>query len=299
MLEFNQRWRVTPPENDESNLRSIPTESIDDFFSWISRITFSIGSENRKEVLEHFKNVFSQASGKPNYESSSVSWAESDLRSLMGDVASENAPVFIDAFWTASQTITDKFSWVDPSKILVPSEDDLNQLLKKFNIGYVIKADSLEIKNDDHKLIQIPETELSLEEETVLKIRKSLDDADKLLLQGNHRAALQEALWLLESVATVFQGHETELHSVEGKYFNKIIKDLKTAYKGQNIEMILKWITNLHGYLSSPTGGGVRHGLDLNKGIEISPNEAKLYCNLIRSYTSFLLSEYKRLAASD
>ena len=52
---------------------------------------------------------------------------------------------------------------------------------------------------------------------------------------------------------------------------------------------------NLHGYLSSPTGGGVRHGVDLNEGLELGIVEARLYCNLIRSYLTFLIAEHERL----
>ena len=58
---------------------------------------------------------------------------------------------------------------------------------------------------------------------------------------------------------------------------------------------MLDGVTSVHGYLSSPTGGGVRHGLDLSKGVELGPNEARLFCNLIRSYLSFLLAEHERL----
>ncbi|KJF76339.1 hypothetical protein UA45_19095 [Morganella morganii] len=32
------------------------------------------------------------------------------------------------------------------------------------------------------------------------------------------------------------------------------MKDLKNANKGKTLEMIIKWIENLYGYLSSPTG---------------------------------------------
>lgn len=32
------------------------------------------------------------------------------------------------------------------------------------------------------------------------------------------------------------------------------------------------------------TGGGVRHGVDLREGVALQINEARLYCNLIRSY---------------
>ena len=40
---------------------------------------------------------------------------------------------------------------------------------------------------------------------------------------------------------------------------------------------------------------GVRHGIDLNDGLELGINEARLYCNLIRSYLTFLISEHERL----
>jgi hypothetical protein len=52
----------------------------------------------------------------------------------------------------------------------------------------------------------------------------------------------------------------------------------------------------LHGYLSSPTGGGVRHGVDLRDGLALHINEARLYCNLIRSYITFLIGEHERLS---
>jgi hypothetical protein len=55
---------------------------------------------------------------------------------------------------------------------------------------------------------------------------------------------------------------------------------------------VLAWVTTLHGFLSSPTGGGIRHGTDLRTGIVIQPNEARLFCNLIRSYISCLMAEH-------
>lgn len=61
-------------------------------------------------------------------------------------------------------------------------------------------------------------------------------------------------------------------------------------------EQVLTWLTTLHGYLSSPTGGGVRHGVDLKSGITINADEGRLYCNLIRSYVTFLMAEHERLS---
>jgi hypothetical protein len=40
------------------------------------------------------------------------------------------------------------------------------------------------------------------------------------------------------------------------------------------LNQVLGWMTALHGYLSSPTGGGVRHGLDLNDSALSLPSGA-------------------------
>jgi hypothetical protein len=53
----------------------------------------------------------------------------------------------------------------------------------------------------------------------------------------------------------------------------------------------------MHGYLSSPTGGGVRHGIDLAGGVDLDPSAARLFCNLTRSYISFLIMEHESLAS--
>ena len=50
------------------------------------------------------------------------------------------------------------------------------------------------------------------------------------------------------------------------------------------------------GYYESHTGGGGRHGLDLKDGLALGIDEARLYCNLIRSYLTFLIAEHGRLA---
>lgn len=113
---------------------------------------------------------------------------------------------------------------------------------------------------------------------------------------GKDRQAVQEVLWLLESIATVFSGMELETGTIQGKYFNTIADDLRRHHKGSALEQVLNWTKQLHGYLSSPTGGGVRHGADLRADIALLPHEARLYCNLIRSYIYFLISEHEKLS---
>ena len=113
---------------------------------------------------------------------------------------------------------------------------------------------------------------------------------------GRHRQAVQEILWLLEAVSTAFQGLDTGVATLQGKYFNKIAEDLRKHHKGTTLDQVLTWVPTLHGYLSPPTGGGIRHGANLKAGIAIQPNEARLFCNLIRSYISFLMAEHERLS---
>jgi hypothetical protein len=83
--------------------------------------------------------------------------------------------------------------------------------------------------------------------------------------------------------------------SIQGRYFNKIIGELQLNNDGTHQKQILTWMMTLHGFLSSPTGGGIRHGVDLAEGVAVQLNEARLYCNLIRSYISFLIGEHERL----
>lgn len=102
---------------------------------------------------------------------------------------------------------------------------------------------------------------------------------------------------MLETVSTAFQGLSTETGTVEGKYFNKIADDLRQKNQGTTLAQVLDWIKTVHGYLSSPTGGGVRHGANLKQGIAIGVNDARLFCNLIRSYVFYLIGEHERLSS--
>ncbi len=52
---------------------------------------------------------------------------------------------------------------------------------------------------------------------------------------------------------------------------------------------------NLHGFLSSRTGGAIRHGGVLSDTFELSEGDARLLCDLTRSYLSYLLHQYEQL----
>jgi hypothetical protein len=133
------------------------------------------------------------------------------------------------------------------------------------------------------------------------RYNQRMDDVQKkseqLMAEGKSRQAVQEIPWLLETVSTAFQGRDVGKGTVEGKYFNKIADDLRRHHKGQTLDHVLGWVKTLHGHFSSPTGGGIRHGADLKAELRVLANEAELFCNLIRSYISFLLAEHSRLTA--
>jgi len=143
--------------------------------------------------------------------------------------------------------------------------------------------------------ISVPERAPSIDEQAQEVIQQSLKRSEEYLAIGHYRQAVQEILWLLETVSTLFHGVSINGNTVQGKYFNKIADDLRRYHKGTTFEQMLNWATTLHGYLSSPTGGGVRHGSSLKAGIALQQNEAKLFCNLIRSYITFLIAEHESL----
>ena len=144
----------------------------------------------------------------------------------------------------------------------MPDLNRVNRVLLENDAGYEISPPDLALRNPNLQ-ITLPKRAPSLGEQAQELIQRSLDDSEKFLLGGHGRAAVQEVLWLLETISTAFRGLDIETGTIQGKYFNKIAADLQKHNRGKTLDQVLGWITALHGYLSSPTGGGVRHGADL------------------------------------
>jgi len=280
MLKFNSAWRFDTPG-------PISSEVVREFSDLIGRIATQ--APNRQAILEHFKSSFANSYGAASSWSSSESWAESDLDSAMRN-ASDNAPLFIEAFYDACDTLH-----TEHPEYALPDLARINRILAEHKGGYEIRPPDL-VTLREVVAIAVPQRVQSLDEQAAEIIQRSLATSESLLAQGHARPAVQEILWLLETVSTAFKGMETDAGTVQGKYFNKIADDLKKQHKGKMLEQVLGWITALHGYLSSPTGGGVRHGADLREGIAVQPLEARLICNLIRSYITYLMTEHERLS---
>jgi hypothetical protein len=272
-MKMEISWRFDTPS-------PMPLEAVRAFDTLIDKV---VAQGNRWSMLEHFKRHFG-GSGS----SSSESWAQSDLNDLMRH-ASENAPLFIEAFYEACEALRGDGS------IAVPDVARMNRILREHGVGYEIRPPEL-IAVGLHQPIAVPERYQSLDEQAQEIVQRSLQQSESLLNAGHPRQAVQEILWLMETVVTAFKGLSTGDGTIEEKYFNKIATELRHKKKGHTIEQVLSWLTTLHGYLSSPTGGGVRHGVDLKSGITIHADEGRLYCNLIRSYVTFLMSEHERMS---
>lgn len=277
----NSEWRFESP----GALSSDAVWALDDLVSKI------VAQKPGQSLLEHFKKYFTAAYGGVSSWSSNESWAQSDLNTAMAN-ASENAALFISAFYDACEALR-----ADPD-LALPTIERMNRTLAENDVPYVIDPPYLKLAAAHHA-IPVPVSYVSLDQEAQELIQKSFDESEKLFAEGRHRQAVQEVLWLMETVSTAFRGLSAGGTKIEEKYFNKIADRLKRHHKGTILAQVLEWVTTLHGYLSSPTGGGIRHGTDLNAAIIIGQNDARLFCNLIRSYVMYLMAEYARLSTND
>ena len=277
MLQFNAEWRYDSPGPVKPGVES-------SFRQFIERMC---GQGPRQIILEHFKSHFASAAGVPYHRSSNEGWASTDLDRVMSGAAA-NAPLFIEAFYDACETLQARYR-----EMVLPGIERINRILSQAGAGYHIDPPKL-VAARIHVPIPVPDHLPSLHAQAKAAIEDSLQATEQALSEGNGRQAVQEALWLLETVSTAFRSEEILNGGIQARYFNKIIGELRKRNQGHQ-KIILEWMMQLHGYLSSPTGGGVRHGADLNEGLELGISEARLYCNLIRSYMTFLISEHERL----
>ena len=277
MLQFEGKWRYNSPGASAPQLETA-------FQDLIAKIC---AQGNRKSILEHFKSYFAPAAGIPYNTSSNESWAFSDLITAMRGAA-ENAALFIEAFYNACEDLRKSHPEME-----MPEVRQINRILSDAGAGFQIDPPRL-VATREHGAITVPNEVPSLDEQAKTAIEQALTASERALGEGNGRQAVQEVLWLLETVSTAFRSEKILEGSIQGPYFNKIIGELQRRGRGHQ-NQILQWMMSLHGYLSSPTGGGIRHGVDLNEGLELGINEASLYCNLIRSYLTYLISEHERL----
>ena len=278
MLQFDAKWRFASPG-------PVQPVVVQRFRELIDRMC---AQGQRQGILEEFKSHFAAAAGRPYYHSSNEDWASTDLDGVMHEAAT-NAPVFIAAFYDGCAELRRHC----PDMAMPPLEL-VNRVLSDAGTGFQIDPPAL-VATSTPLEISLPDQTPSLDEQAQVLIETAMQASDRALGEGNGRQAVQELLWLLETISTAFRSPGILDGTIHGRYFNKIIGQLRRRERGHQ-DQILRWMMSLHGYLSSPTGGGVRHGVDLNEGLELGINESRLYCNLIRSYLRFLIDEHDRLS---
>lgn len=277
-LKFPSEWRFSRGE-----LEPVSPGAVKAFYSLLLKIAGQ--AEDRWTTLERFKSAFSNASGAFSGSSSSESWAQSDLESRMFDAA-ENPALFLEGLYDAIEKVSDNLA--------VPDWGTVNSMCVENKIPLSIRPPDL-VPLSKQLTVAAPRQTPSLNAEAQFIFRESVNRADELLAQSRPREAVQEMLWIFESIVTVFIGVETADAKVKGHYFNQIAKELKKIGSGKTLERAIDWSTALHGYLSSPTGGGVRHGQNLQVLSKLTTEEGRFFCNLIMAYVAFLLSEHEHL----
>lgn len=263
----------------------IPINLRSEFESLIGRIA---AQGDRQSIFEHFKGYFCGSIGAAHYRSTSESWAYTDLQRYMEEAAN-NAALFIEAFYDACETLKMQ------GRYELPDVHFLNELLRSHNVNLQIEPPRL-LRVGSVPRVPAPEPTPTLTEEAGKIVKRSMQRAEDLLAESRPREAVQEMLWILESIATTFRGITLTTGTIEGRYFNEIAKELRRASRGTTLERVIDWSTQLHGYLSSPTGGGVRHGMDIASEMEMSPADGRLFCNLVLSYVIYLMAEHARLS---
>lgn len=277
MLQFDSALRFSSPGEFPSNL-------LNEIYSAI--IAKIVSQSDPQTIYELFKRRFAQASGQTANRSSNESWAESDLWSFM-QLATGNAALFVEALYDAMDDVKQQYP-----NIGLPPWDYVNNVL--LPSGFAIDPPRL-ILGRIISPITVPENVPSISDQANVLIQRSLTQSEDLLGNGHFRQAVQEILWLLETISTAFKGSYHGEGTVQGKYFNQIIGDLKRFNRGRMLAQVASWMETLHGYLSSPGGGGVRHGTELSDAYELTEGEARLICDLTRSYIAYLLLEHQRL----
>lgn len=262
----------------------LPQTVISEFDELIGKVA---AQGDRRALLEHFKGYFCGTIGAAHYWSSDEGWAYTDLMRYMEEAA-HTPELFVEAFYDACEALR-----VDDSYEL-PSVDLMNEILREHRVLLEIRPPRL-VRVATGARVPHPVPPPTLAEGASAIVRKSMQRAEELLGENRPREAVQEMLWILESIAITFRGATLSTGTVQGRYFNDIARELRAASRGTTLDRVVEWCTQLHGYLSSPTGGGVRHGLDLNSGTAISPEEGRLFCNLILSYVTYLMAEHARL----
>lgn len=287
-LNFDIAWELTPPLDGTYINSKIPSQALEQCFLLLQKAANR--TNDAEEVYYLIRAEFSGAMGHPIYRSSSMYFAPGDAREAM-ERATENAPVFIAAYYGACKKIKKQFGTK-----AAPSVPVINRLLELHRLGYVIEPPNLVLR-DQVQVVSVQSA--SVLDQFQARFQTSIDRSQQLLEENKGDEAVTQIWWLLESMMLLFAGRTMNGHQITGTYFNEVTKHLKRA-AGDTAVMgaVGRWLDALQSYLSGPGEAGIRHGRHLHlEGLK--RHEAELFCNLTRSYISYLLSEYESLLSTD
>ena len=224
MLEFDGEWRYDSPGAIEPEIE----------FAFRQLINRICAQGQRQAILEYFKSHFAAAAGVPHHWSSDVDWASTDLERIMSEAAA-NAPLFIEAFHDACEVLKKRCP-----DIVMPGLERTNRILSDAGSGYCLELPKL-VRSSVRAPIPIPDQLPSLDARARAAIEDALRASERALSEGNGRQAVQEALWLLETVSTAFRRPEVLDGGISGRYFNRIIGELRHRAQGHP-KQILQWM---------------------------------------------------------
>lgn len=218
MLKYPAKWRVTPPPDGDLYTATVPAEAREEFFGLVRTVVAN--TPEQKQAFEEFKRAFALATGGAYGPSSSRDYAEYDLGRLMEEAAS-NAPKFFEAFHDGWLAVAQ--SWPELAEV---DTELINLIAQRHAIGYIVEPPELCLRNSVH-VVPVPATALF---DTVHEqFTESIERSEHLLREGRGREAIQNSLWLLESISTAFQDV-----GAEGHYFNKI-KDVTVVWRSDRL----------------------------------------------------------------
>jgi hypothetical protein len=227
-LPRGSRFRRARPEE------ILPPRAILAFDDLIGRIAAQ--RERRQDILEHFKGYFGAVMGIPNWVSSNEGWAQTDLSRHM-DQAATTPELFLGAFFDACEALT------EDEAIELPPVSLMNDILREHNVPFKFDPPKL-VRVGTSAFVAPPQPPPTLSDEASETVLASFHRAEALLNERRPREAVQEMLWILESIASVFRGVNLPMGPVQGRYFNEIAKELRASARGTTFERAVDWCTS-------------------------------------------------------
>ncbi|QJQ95144.1 MULTISPECIES: hypothetical protein [Halomonadaceae] len=151
--------------------------AVQDFISLARKASSS--TIGRQQIIEKYKGFLAIASGDQYANSSSLSWAESNLENHAEKAASD-APGFIAAFCDACEALE---NW----GVAVPGHQYVNNILEKHSVPFRV-IDSQLAATDEH--ISPPDPVIETAESTV---SRALADAKALVGYSDASSAIDRA----------------------------------------------------------------------------------------------------------